>query len=132
MGQFANDVEAGEAWRKHRATLLTEWIAEFPGSRPYFWWEVERPVGKLRKQIAGPPPIEGAPIYRGYPSHWPHKCLLFETEVEFLARLNLLTREELRQLPRLLENSRVEQRTKARTRGFTEAELDHIFKESEE
>jgi hypothetical protein len=127
LGQFSDEGSARDAWRLHRVPLLLEWISEHAGTRPYMWWEVERPVGKLRYQIAGPPLLEGAPIYRGYPSHWPHRGLIFETEIEFLRRNHLLTREEEREFPALLNKARIEQKAAARRGGFTEGELDQIF-----
>jgi hypothetical protein len=46
--------DAKEAWKTHRAELLTEFIAEHPGSRPYAWWEFElRPARSADKFVAG-------------------------------------------------------------------------------
>jgi hypothetical protein len=127
LGQFCDEGSARDAWCLHRVPLLLEWISEHAGTRPYMWWEVERPVGKLRHQIAGPPPLAGAPIYRGYPSHWPQRGLICETEIEFLRRNHLLTRKEEREFPTLLKKARIDQRAVACRGGFTEAELDQIF-----
>ncbi len=108
LGDFNNEAEASAAWRQHRVRLLLEWIAEHPGTRPFFWWEVERPRGHLRRQVYGPPPLMDALIYMGYPGHWPCKALIFEPEVIFLERLNLLTRPEIAQLPALKANAAAE------------------------
>jgi hypothetical protein len=147
MSQFDREDDVRQAWRQHRASILTDWIREHPGTRPYFWWEVERPSGQLRRQIAGPKPLIDSPIHRGYPTHWPSKGLIFEPEVQFLRRNNLLTREEVHQYATLLEEAREEIREEVRSHNvqashagslhlpcalFTDAELDEIFRKDDE
>lgn len=101
LGEFdypGGESAARQLWKQHRVALLTAWIAATPGTRPFAWWEWERPVGELRRHVSGSPPIPGSPIYFGYPAHWPDKTTVFETELEYLQRLKLLTREEERAL----------------------------------
>ena len=83
------------AWDKHRVELLTKWIKLRPFTRPFAWWEFEKPRNELRRQVSGPSPLIDSPIYMGAPCHWPAGELTFESEFSFLRRLNLLTRPEL-------------------------------------
>lgn len=147
VGGFVDEVDAREAWKQYRVSILTEWIAEFPGTRPYYWWELERPAGQLRRQLAGPPPLIDSPIHCGYPTHWPCKGLIFEPEVQFLRRNDLLTRDELYEYPTLLAKAREGIRkevgwhnVQAQHVGslhlpcalFTNAELDESFRNDDE
>jgi hypothetical protein len=101
LGEFdfpGGDTAAREVWRQHRVPLLLDWIARRPFTRPYAWWEWEKPRGELRQQISGPPPLKDSPICMGFPHWWPDKTLTFESEFSFLRRLNLFTRDESRLL----------------------------------
>jgi hypothetical protein len=101
LGDFdypGGDAAAQELWRQHRVPLLLDWIAKRPFSRPYAWWEWEKPRGELRQQISGPEPLKDSPISMGIPHWWPDKTLTFESEFSFLRRLNLFTRDESRLL----------------------------------
>jgi hypothetical protein len=103
------------AWSARRDELLRRWIAEHPGTRPYAWWVHDRPAGELRRHVAGGgctvdrqyipgsvrvehqryiicrTPTPGCErVYRADDEARP----IWETELEFLRRLNLLTANE--------------------------------------
>jgi hypothetical protein len=100
-GPFLGDDELAEAWEDLRDELVAEHIAQEPGTRPWAWWRWEAP--EPRRQIsAGPEPVLdhglwfGKPrCYRGVPP-----SNMFESEADFLDRLNLLTSAERASLNR--------------------------------
>jgi hypothetical protein len=63
-------------WRAVREETLAEWIAEFPGSRPFAWWALGDAPEPQRRRLGGvgTPKHEGlayAPAYRfGIPVYW--------------------------------------------------------------
>ena len=68
-------------------------------------------------------------FFYGVPGSCPNKALIFETEIEFLHRHQLLTRAEQREFPALLRAARESQKERLLTRGYTRAELARIFAE---
>ena len=62
-------------WNAVRAEILPRWRSEYPGTRPWGWWQWESPEPRR--------PVEGG---------------LVESEPAYLDRLNLLTHPERRQL----------------------------------
>ena len=79
------------AWWELRDELLSTWIEQHPGTRPYAWWRFESP--ELRRQMEPGPESIGPPDWFGCPSSFrgmPHDGM-FETEGEYLDRLGLLT-----------------------------------------
>ena len=95
-----------KAWEKYRAKIMSMLGHGFPpGSRPDAWWMFDSPEPRL--QLSGSPPISadytGETTYRfdpsrmmirGIPSAWETMAAadsaVFETELEYLARLGLL------------------------------------------
>ncbi len=83
--------------------LLDQWIAEHPGTRPWFWWRFIAP--EPRRCLSGPHRYH-SPEYADVPHryHFGVPAIAvgpkfgigetFETEREYLTRLNLLTAEE--------------------------------------
>jgi len=90
--------DAEAAWQVVGAALTADWVAEHPGSRPFAWWLFQAPelrrerpgrVAALCKQFGW----QSVPAdFRGprYGMANPRFPELYETETEYLARLNLL------------------------------------------
>lgn len=99
-GPDLTEEELREAWEQLRETILADFIAKNPGRRPWAWWEYDAP--EPRRQIApGPKPVGddrwfGMPrCYRGVP---PPE--MYESEADYLDRLELLTDQERETLAR--------------------------------
>ena len=44
LNRFFDDGERiRQAWEEHRPALLTEWIRQYPGTRPWAWWKFDSP-----------------------------------------------------------------------------------------
>ncbi len=108
------DVEAmREAWHELRGELLPKWIAEHPGTRPHGWWRFD--ASERRRRIDGPAHPFDNPARDALVIQWGHSTrdayrlwfgkpssliglddfgAVYETEVEFLERLGLLTNDE--------------------------------------
>lgn len=107
-------------WQTHRDELLAEWIAEHPGTRPFAWWQFDS-VGR-RETIDGSVHPFDRPERRELCRRWhaahsgmrhderfvelffgvPVICVewvRYESERAYLARLNLLTPDELESSP---------------------------------
>jgi hypothetical protein len=104
-----------EAWDCLRGELLPAFIRANPGKRPFAWWACEAPERRHRLDGIHPFDIEGE--YVPNRPHWVEQAWCpttpkelwfglpspyrgchrgtYETEYEYLARLNLLTEEEL-------------------------------------
>jgi hypothetical protein len=54
LGILDDDDDARELWESHREQLLSDWIAEFPGSRPWGWWKFAAPE-PMRRVLSGVP-----------------------------------------------------------------------------
>ncbi|MFA9477109.1 hypothetical protein ACERK3_02260 [Phycisphaerales bacterium AB-hyl4] len=121
FGEFPCDTERRRAWEVLRDDLLPEWIADHPGTRPWAWWRYDAP--ERRQRVDGPPHpfdnperiehiehIASKPkaagdykqaMYRLYYGRPASLCVLddfhavYETEVEYLSRLDLLTADEV-------------------------------------
>ena len=98
--------EQATFWKANRENILKDFIADHSGHRPYFWWEID--ATEKRKQIRG----------RKIKAMWPGDIVYhfgvadysasyalgesknkiipdnFETQTEYLKRLNLLTEAE--------------------------------------
>ena len=93
-------------WKANRKQILKDFIADHPGQRPYFWWMLDAP--EPRKRVKGTAVEkehhETMAYYYGVPSNDTFyelgidkeriKEADFESELEYLKRLNLLTKEE--------------------------------------
>jgi hypothetical protein len=105
---------ANEAWQALRDELLPEFIAEHPGQRPWAWWAFDAPERRRRLDGVHPFDIEGE-FYEKCPDRlngpWPPECPMetwfglpsphrfgtfgeYESERQYLTRLNLLTQNE--------------------------------------
>jgi len=116
------DIDAmREAWEVLRDTLLPQWIAEHPGTRPYSWWKFDSQEPRQRLDD-GPHPFDNPdrqcrvemmamnnPTFRdtAYELFYgkPRALIFeddfvarFEGELAYLDRLNLLTAEERKEL----------------------------------
>ena len=63
------------AWRTHRSEILPEWIREYPGTRPFGWWQVDAPEPSRRRLGGTGTPAHEVLAYAagfvfGLPSHW--------------------------------------------------------------
>ena len=107
-----------EAWVQLRDVILSSWVAEHPGSRPWGWWMFDRP--ELRRRIDGQVHPFDDPGYcakaKRIRAEHPHGGLdlmatsygipryhttehvdrdgLYETEAAYLDRLGLLADDE--------------------------------------
>jgi hypothetical protein len=144
FGRPLDETYARQLWNIFVLPVMREWLSAPAnlGKRPCAWWKFNRPPGELRRQLGGPPALAGSPLWYGFPGHWPCKNLIFEPEVQFLRRLNQLTRAEYNQYPTLLAAQRAEIRAEALRNSvpeparlqtpcaiYTEAELDALLKD---
>ena len=87
------DMEA--AYKKHQAAVEAEvqkqraWSKEL---RSWAWWQYVAPEPK--RQLSGPKPLRDSYTRRGEPALWENhgdcQKAIFESELEYLTRLNLL------------------------------------------
>ena len=116
---FHGDMEAiAAAWEELREIVLRQWVAQHPMSRPWAWWHFDAP--ERRQRINGVHPHDN-PERQRHCTQWeaehPHvarqhayklwygrpSCLCirddfdarYESQREYLTRLNLLTDHEL-------------------------------------
>ena len=89
-----------EAWRCRESELLGPFIADFPGHRPWGWWQFDRP-GDRELIAADMVRVDGGePHYFG--GQWglprfhrvPNVEPVFESETDFLKRHGLLSDTE--------------------------------------
>ena len=45
---FWDEPERGRDWQSIRSDILTDWIKEHPGTRPFYWWVADAPEPRLR------------------------------------------------------------------------------------
>lgn len=101
---FADDeAEQREVWNELRDELLPDWIAESPGTRPWAWWQFDAP--ERRRRINGAHPFDNPErsasqnrLWFGRPAVYVCRDdseARYETEREYLTRLNLLLPEEM-------------------------------------
>ncbi len=84
-----------EAWRTHRETILAEWIAQLPGSRPFGSYAAEEiPLPQIIRR-----PYESDVPYSSR-SEVIHNYLCYfedqESEFEYLQKLDILPAAELK------------------------------------
>ncbi|MEN1679251.1 MAG: hypothetical protein AAGJ46_06630 [Planctomycetota bacterium] len=110
FGPDRDAIEAG--WRQFGPTILKEWIAEKPGTRPWAWWEFDAP--ELRQRVDGgehpcnnPERVarlgaeKAKQAYFGCPNILALEddfAAKWETEAAYLYRLGLLEEGELEAL----------------------------------
>ena len=108
-----------KAWEELKHELLPDWIRQYPGTRPYAWWKfdakeprqrtdgVQHPfqdrVRKARVQASSSPKFRGMAyeLFYGCP-----RALItqedfkaqYESELQYLDRLGLLTDEERKEI----------------------------------
>ena len=96
-----------DAWRELKGTILANWIAEHPGTRPWGWWEFDTPArreradGKLNPFDREDYPENLKTLSFGAPhNHLTREDLEadYETEADFLRRHRLLEPEEIEAL----------------------------------
>ena len=105
---FRDDEHREKVWRRHEAAILAgardtdPGLKTYePGTRPVAWWTYSAP--EPRRQLSGPRGLElRAELYRGIPALWPDRPerlgVVFETEREYLERLDLLLPGEAEEL----------------------------------
>lgn len=114
-----------QAWREYGESIVRDWAAEHPGTRPEFWWQAEAPQ-PLRRRLGGigTPAHErlahGLAAYCGVPRLWitpndlrvyeslrtpldvpaidPDDPPTYESQAAYLDRLGLLLPGERRRL----------------------------------
>ncbi len=95
VGWFLIDHNAAElAWIRLRQRVLTQFIEEHPGKRPWFWWRFDSPE-KSRRVLSGagiPHDIKDCDF--GIPAGWkdfdPKHLPVFESQAALLKRHGLL------------------------------------------
>ena len=99
-------IDLDKAWSTHNKAILATWITERPFSRPWAFWECSTP--ETRKQISGKKISEkwpgdicynfGLPVYSASYALGQSNNKInpddFESELQYLKRLNLLTDSE--------------------------------------
>ena len=91
---FTNLDAARAAWNEHREQVIAL-TREAEGSLsrliPSAWWLFDAREGL--RQLSGPKPLEPVKLWRGMPKMWASyedsEAAVFETEAEYLARLNI-------------------------------------------
>jgi hypothetical protein len=91
------------AWQTHRDTVLPQWVAHFPGTRPWVWWAYEAPERRTRVDKRkhpyedGSTPTQWQVLSYGLPRYLQtedHFTALYESETSYLIRHGLLTPSE--------------------------------------
>mgnify|MGYP003134932821 CR=1 FL=1 len=101
---FDDDTEAmKEAWEQLREPFMEVWKVEFPGTRPWVWWELDAPERRLRidgkQHPFDNPEREDKRLYYGKPTRLIGKdefMAEYEGELEYLLRLRLIEPEEVK------------------------------------
>lgn len=125
LGAFGNDDEFDEpaaraAWEILREQIMADWIAQHPGQRPWAWWRFDAP--ERRRRIDGiQHPFDDRIRKKKFDEMEPHfwarrhandlcfgvprltstrdeATAKYESEAEYLRRLNLLTPAEHKEL----------------------------------
>ncbi len=112
LGSDAYEPQLRAIWLEARDELLKEWTAEWPGTRPCFWWRYEAVEPRRRLGGIGTPLAEvtayAPEFWLGLPVRWRHiddrfsrgvavdpaDLPTFESEPAYLDRLGLLLPEE--------------------------------------
>jgi hypothetical protein len=100
IGQSPQGPRACALWNDHRDVILTEWISQSPGTRPFAWWILE--AQEPRRCLTGVEHVHD--IVWWWPAHYGipaldqvgHFTVTIESEAAYLDRLDLLTDEERR------------------------------------
>lgn len=99
-----------ELWHAHKAEYLPAYIAQYPGKRPYAWWQWDAPQeegGIIPRQRCGGQgeAYRDVRLCYGVPSAWkwvsPENPPCFETQAKYLKRHKLLTAGELKALTKV-------------------------------
>jgi hypothetical protein len=105
---LSGDKRPGVAeWERCREQVLTEWVKDKPGSRPWMFWAYDSPD---RPSTWQPINIDDVKMVANYyiifgvthqPSlqTFPEPPLLFESQASYLKRKKLLMRGELKRIP---------------------------------
>jgi hypothetical protein len=90
-------------WKKWRDLVLSRWIAEHPGTRPWAWYREECPPDVGREKLSG----SGQRSATFWEDRRPefHGCLRsdpprIESEASFLKRIGVLSPEEEKRIPK--------------------------------
>jgi hypothetical protein len=74
IGSQGTAAVARACWEAVRDELLSEWIAEYPGTRPWAFWEFDAPEPRLRLGGTGTPTHEVLNVFAefdaGVPVNW--------------------------------------------------------------
>ena len=120
---FGRDDQRLLVWKKVREEVLSQWVKDYPGSRPWAWWRFDSPrmallkdrpfvrdrVCEPRRKLSG----AGKPLYLRYkvllpeinfgiPQSWYGYNLddppVYESQASYLKRLDLLLKNEEKRL----------------------------------
>ena len=108
---FVDDADAEKCWRDHGPKIMRSWIKSSPGSRPWAWWKFD--ATERRRCTSGKHPFDEpdfesqrrkteldiAELRFGIPQYFSPEQIKskvrFETEEDYLKRLNLMSDYEL-------------------------------------
>jgi len=108
---YLHQHERKQVWLNHADAVVAEWVASWPGCRPFAWWYYS--AREPRQRLGGIGDSVGAPLWYGLPPAWcwpeydhpPGTVVIdradpprFESEAFFLRRLNLLLPGEARRI----------------------------------
>jgi hypothetical protein len=94
--------DTAELWAANRDDVLREWIRDYPGTRPYAWWQHDAP--EPRRRIGGSGLVRNERHAYGLPTDadWrvvdPNNPPSFESQAAYLDRHGLLSDAEHRRL----------------------------------
>ena len=97
------DASGAALWRTWRETIMRDWIAEHPGSRPWGWWQHEAPPREERRKLSGSGEqtatfnLTRSPEFHTCDAGDPPKV---ESEAAFLKRLGVLEAGEEKRVPK--------------------------------
>jgi hypothetical protein len=88
-GPELTDEELAAAWEELGEEITAAFVREHPCRRPWGWWRYSAPEPRRKIRDDAPVDLQHAELYAGVPVGY-----RWETELEFLSRLNLLTESE--------------------------------------
>ena len=102
-----NTDQLAARWNSQKEVILSEWIENYPGSRPWAWWMFDAQEGRKRTGGKGQAINEKYPAWveyldKGIPAswHWIDRTdpPTFESQAAYLDRYGLLKQAEKKKL----------------------------------
>ncbi len=98
------EVDRLQAWKELQKEIMSQWLTEHPGTRPWAWWRFDLPAGTRRQRINGRHPHDdpryslSKQLFFGCPQFL-RECDIggtYESQEAYLRRLNLCSTAELK------------------------------------